>query len=57
MKKVLVLLALLSGCAQFENRVYCSADKKEAAFMSWYSRVGVGAQVSEKDATYLCAAK
>lgn len=55
--KTLVVLALvaLTGCAQFENRVYCSVAKDEAAFVSWYMKFGVAARVSEKDAPALCA--
>lgn len=54
--KILAVLALaaLTGCAQFENRVYCSPSGEDAAFVSWYMKWGVAAQVSSKDAVALC---
>lgn len=55
MKLLLIPLALaLSGCSQFSNRVYCSPAGDEAAFISWYMKLGVAAQVDPKDAVRLC---
>jgi len=51
----LCLAALLGGCAQMSNRVYCSADQKDLVYVSWYARLGVGAKVDDKDARALCA--
>jgi hypothetical protein len=45
MKTALVLAcAILSGCAQFSNRVYCGEDG-QMVFVSWYMRYGVAAKV------------
>jgi hypothetical protein len=56
MKYVLILVAAMvaTGCAQFENRVFCSPSKQEAAFISWYTNYGVGAGISPKDAPTIC---
>jgi hypothetical protein len=48
----------LAGCAgaNFANRMYCSADRQQAAFTSWYLGFGVGSQLDPKDAGVICAA-
>lgn len=59
MRIILVALAalLLSGCASLEtaleNRVLCSLDRQQMAFISWYGPLGVGAKVAPADAV-LC---
>jgi hypothetical protein len=47
-----------SGCATstLDNRVYCSADRTEAAFTSWWLGFGVGSQINKRDAAALCGA-
>lgn len=54
MKYAIFAALLLTGCSQFSNRVYCSPAGDEAAFISWYMKLGVAAQVDPKDAVRLC---
>lgn len=51
---LLAFCLLLGGCSSFENRVYCSPTGDDAAFVSWYMKFGVAAQISGKDAPALC---
>lgn len=52
---IMICLTALSGCGtMFENRVLCTPNKTEAAFVSWYSGFGVGAIISPKDAGAIC---
>jgi hypothetical protein len=53
---ILLAIGLLTGCAtQFENRVLCSPDLQDAAFVSWYEGIGVGASIVKRDANIICA--
>lgn len=72
MKNAILLVAivlvamLLSGCASFqsatkgnfENRLSCSLDGKQAYFLSeWFKWLSLGARIAESDAAVACAPK
>lgn len=56
----LALCVVAAGCATLEtaleNRVLCSLDRKQMAFISWYGPLGVGAKIAPADAV-LCGSK
>lgn len=55
---LLAVALVLAGCAAldraFENRVLCSADKSQAAVISWWGGWGVGAKIAAADAQVVC---
>lgn len=50
--------ALLAGCGTLdrvlENRVACSLDRSQGAFISWYGPLGISAKIAEADAEAMC---
>jgi CDGSH-type Zn-finger protein len=48
-------LALLTGCANFTNKVYC--DGAEAVFVSWYSSIGIAAKIDPENGARRCKAE
>ena len=56
MKSIAVFLCvvLLSGCANFQNRAYCSADGSEMIAVSKYGPVGLSQELSKTDAEIFC---
>ena len=54
MKRALILCVLLSGCAQFENRVACTVDKSQALYVSKYGPIGVASEIAKQDAKAIC---
>lgn len=57
---ILAIAALLSGCSTLdrvlENRVACSLDRTQGAFISWYGPLGISAKIAEADAKVMCEA-
>ena len=55
---LLAVVLSLTGCAALdralENRVLCSADKQQAAVISWWGAWGVGAKIAPADAQVVC---
>lgn len=62
MTRILILAAalLLAGCSTLdhvmENRVACSLDRTQGAFISWYGPLGISAKIAEADAKAMCEA-
>jgi len=62
MTRILILaaVALLAGCSTLdrimENRVACSLDRTQGAFISWYGPLGISAKIAEADAKTMCEA-
>ena len=62
MTRILILaaVALLAGCSTLdrimENRVACSLDRSQGAFISWYGPFGISAKIAEADAKTMCEA-
>lgn len=56
MKKlsILMLVVVLSGCANFETRVACTVSGDKAYSVSEYMQLGISTQVSNKDLPKLC---
>lgn len=60
MTRILILAAalLLAGCSTLdhvmENRVACSLDRTQGAFISWYGPLGISAKIAEADAAAMC---
>ena len=60
MTRILILaaVALLAGCSTLdrimENRVACSLDRTQGAFISWYGPLGISAKIAEADAEARC---
>ena len=57
---LLSILLLLAGCSTLdrimENRVACSLDRSQGAFISWYGPFGISAKIAEADAKTMCEA-
>ncbi len=55
---IMVAAALLAGCSTLdrvmENRVACSLDRSQGAFISWYGPLGISAKIAEADAEAMC---
>ena len=55
---VIAAAALLAGCSTLdrvmENRVACSLDRSQGAFISWYGPLGISAKIAEADAEAMC---
>ena len=56
MTRIIIIAAasLLAGCGTLdrvmENRVACSLDRSQGAFISWYGPVGISAKIAEAEA-------
>ncbi|MBL8361419.1 MAG: hypothetical protein JNN18_13080 [Rubrivivax sp.] len=57
---ILAAAAALAGCSTLdrvmENRVACSLDRTQGAFISWYGPLGISAKIAEADAKVMCEA-
>ena len=55
---LLAAAALLAGCGTLdrvlENRVACSLDRSQGAFISWYGPLGISAKIAEADVEQMC---
>lgn len=55
---ILAAAALLAGCSSLdrimENRVSCSLDRTQGAFISWYGPLGISAKIAEADVEQMC---
>ena len=55
---ILALAAALAGCSTLdrvmENRVACSLDRTQGAFISWYGPLGISAKIADADAEAMC---
>ena len=55
---VIAAAALLAGCSTLdrvmENRVACSLDRTQGAFISWYGPLGISAKIAEADVEQMC---
>ena len=57
MKRLLILCALLSGCADMkylENRLACSANKDTAYVVSWWAIAGIATKLASTDSAVVC---
>lgn len=60
MTRLLLILAaaLLAGCSTLDsmliNRVSCTLDRKQGAFVSWYGPIGISAKIADADAEVMC---
>lgn len=55
---ILAVAALLAGCSTLDsmliNRVSCTLDRKQGAFVSWYGPIGISAKIADADAEVMC---
>lgn len=60
MTRILILAAasLLAGCSNLDgvlvNRVACTLDRQQGAFISWYGPIGISAKIADADAKVMC---
>lgn len=60
MKRITIIAAaaLLAGCGTLDgvlvNRVACTLDRQQGAFISWYGPIGISAKIADSDAKVMC---
>lgn len=55
---IAALATLSTGCASLDgalvNRVACTLDRQQGAFISWYGPIGISAKIADADAKVMC---